>query len=77
MPVDGEGLAFPKMQQPGDRIDVAIGQHDAGDRAVAEAGPGMQLVGVSVICWRRSGEALIRNQFSPSALTAIDRLGTL
>jgi len=28
--------------------------------------------GLSVICCRKSGEALIRNQFSPSALTATD-----
>ena len=42
--VDRERRALAHRQQPGDRVDLAIGQDDAGDRAVAQrAGLRMQL----------------------------------
>ncbi len=32
--VQGQRLAFAKGQKPRDMVDVGVGQHDAGDRAV-------------------------------------------
>ncbi len=44
MRIEREGRALAHRQQPGDRIDLAIGQDHAGDRAVAElAGLGVKL----------------------------------
>ena len=37
--VERKRLAFAQSQQPGDVVDVAIGEHGAGDRAMAPAPP--------------------------------------
>ena len=71
--VDRERRALAHRQQARHGIDLAIGQDHARLSDCGEAcRPWDEAAGSRSICWRRSGEALIRNQCSPSALIAID-----
>jgi hypothetical protein len=57
--------------QAGDRVHVAAGQHDAHDGEERNPRFGCKQ-GVYSICWRKSGDALSRNQSSSLAQTATD-----
>ncbi len=71
--IDRKGRTLAHRQQSRDRVDLAIGQDHARDRRMAQrAWPGDEAAACAISCWRRSGEALTRNQCSPSALKAID-----
>ena len=59
------------QEQPGRVVDLGVGEDDPRERRDAQARRSGS-PGSSASCWRRSGEALIRNQGPSSARTAID-----
>ena len=63
-------MRLPQREQPQTVVEVAVGEEDALDRRVARR---RGWIGGKLSIWARiSGEALMRNQSSPSALTATD-----
>ena len=69
--IDHQRVRFAQRQQAEAMVEIAVGQQDAGDRRVPLAARGYSSGQASI--WARiSGEALIRNQDSPSALIATD-----
>ena len=65
-----EGLPLAQAQEARDMVDIAIGQDDVGDGAVAPCLARGCSAGVARICCLMSGEAFRSSQRSPSAETA-------